>query len=58
VKSLFIETKSTFQPRLRIPLLDENPVEIRHTLQKYLDEDISQEEEPFSDKLARSWRLH
>lgn len=58
VKTLFIETKSTFRPILRIPLLDMNPIEVRLTLKQYLEEDTSKEEEPLADKLARTWRIH
>ena len=39
VKTLFLETNSFFRPLIRIPLLDVNPVEVRHSLREYLDED-------------------
>lgn len=58
VKTLYIETQSFFRPLIRIPLYDENPVEIRHTLQNYLVEDLDKEEEPISDKIARGWGFH
>ncbi|MCF6276770.1 MAG: hypothetical protein L3J07_02895 [Candidatus Magasanikbacteria bacterium] len=56
VKTLFIETESALRPILRIPLLDENPLEIKQILSQYLAEDI-EKEEPLSDRLARNWRL-
>ncbi len=58
VKTLFIETKSSMRPTIRIPLLEENPVEIRETLRQYLLEDLEREEEPMSDTLARRWKIH
>lgn len=58
VKTLFLDTKSAFRPTLRIPLLDMNPVEIRHTLREFLPEDTEKEEEPVTDTIARRWKLH
>ncbi|MBD3311632.1 MAG: hypothetical protein GF349_04015 [Candidatus Magasanikbacteria bacterium] len=57
-KSLFIDTKSTTRPLLRIPLKDNDPLKVRSTLKQYLEEDIEKEEEPYSDKFARVWKLH
>lgn len=58
VKVLFIKTKSALRPMLRISLLEHNPVDIRSKLRKYMNEDLDQEEEPTSDKLARWWQIH
>ena len=58
VKTLFFQTTALLQPSLRIPLLDKNPVKIRKTLREYLDEDLDQEEEPYSDQMVRQWKLH
>ena len=57
-KTLFLDTKATFQPRLRIPLLDMNPVEAKSILREFLPENIEKEEEPMSDRVARNWKLH
>ena len=58
VKTLFFETKDILRPRLRIPLEnDTNPLEVRHTLQTFLPEDVDRTEEPMSDMIARRWRL-
>lgn len=57
VKILFIETKSSLRPMLRIPLLEQNPIALRGTLRKYLKEDL-EKEEPASDKIARWWQIH
>ena len=58
VKTLFIQTKSSWRPLLRIPLLDMNPVEIKHSLREFLEEDTEKEEEPMSDRIARNWHIH
>jgi hypothetical protein len=58
VKTLYLNTASIWVPKLRIPLYDQNPVEIRHTLQAYLIENIEKEDEPISDRLARNWGIH
>lgn len=58
VKTLFIVPQQVYRPMLRIPLLDKNPVEIRHTLREFLPEDTEKEEEPFSDTFARTWKIH
>lgn len=53
VKNLYFEMKSPFQPRLTIPLEKENPIHIRAFLRQYLEEDLEQETEPFSDSFGR-----
>jgi hypothetical protein len=57
VKMLFFETTG-LKPRLRIPLVDEDPTQIRKTLLNFLEEDLKQEDEPLSDYIARKWKLH
>ncbi|MBU2542650.1 hypothetical protein KJ785_03760 [Patescibacteria group bacterium] len=57
-KTLFLDTKSIFHPAIRIPLLDVNPIEIKHSLREFLSEDFEKEEEPLSDSAARNWRIH
>lgn len=57
VQTLFFETKNILRPRIRVPLDDRNPVDIRHTLQAFLPEDTDRAEEPMSDMVARRWRL-
>ena|SRR3989338_9807760 len=58
VKTLFLETKSIFRPLLRVPLLDRNPLEVKHSLREFLSEDAEKEGEPLSDRMARNWRIH
>src|SRR3989338_3764668 len=57
VKTLFLDTKNTLQPILRIPLLDMNPIEVKHSLREYLSEDIEKEEQ-LTDRAARNWKIH
>lgn len=58
VKMLFIETKSTSRPMLRVPLMDIDPNDVRNTLREYIQENLEKEEEPFSDMLGRKWQIH
>lgn len=58
IKTLYLETKSTMRPKIRVPFLDQDPVEIRHTLREYLAEDTEKEDEPFGDRAARNWKIH
>lgn len=58
VKTLFIETKSNLRPRIRVPLMDMDPNDIRFTMREFLPEDVKKEEEPFSDMMARKWMIH
>lgn len=57
IKTLYFEPKSIFSPRLPIPLEDQNPVEIREILLKYLDEDLDRTDEPVSDQTSRMLKL-
>ena len=57
VKNLYFEFKSSIKHRLFIPLEKENPVEIRAFLREYLEEDLEQENEPFSDVMGRVFKL-
>ncbi len=57
VKMVFFEPKNLLRPRLRVPLQDMNPVEVRQTLTSYLPEDTERTEEPISDMIARHWRI-
>lgn len=56
VKTMFIETDSIFRPRLRVPLVDMNPLDVQAVMRAYLLEDI-EKEEPYSDRFARNWRI-
>lgn len=57
VKNLYFEFKSAIKPKFSIPLLAENPLEIRKMLLKYLNEDLEKEEESTTDLLERKFKL-
>jgi hypothetical protein len=55
-----IEYKSLdhlFKPMIVIPLLDENPLEVREILLRYLKEDLEKEEMPTSESLSKIFKL-
>lgn len=58
IKTLYMETQSTWRPTLRVPLLDQNPLALRQTLREFLPEDWEREEEPHADAAARRWKIH
>ncbi len=57
VKSLYFHRKTFWAPTLVIPLEKQDPVKVRQVLKKYLDEDTTQEHEPFADLLRRVLHL-
>ena len=58
VKTLFLTSKNLLQPLLRIPLLDANPIEVKHSLREFLTEDLEKEDEPLSEKIGRNLQIH
>ncbi|MFA4818333.1 MAG: hypothetical protein WC621_00655 [Patescibacteria group bacterium] len=57
ITNLYLEPKSLLEPRLTIPLEKTNPLNIREHLIKFLNEDLSREDEPTSEALARLLKL-
>ncbi len=57
VKNIYFEFKNFLRHRLTIPLQDQNPVEIRKILLKYLPEDTERVDPPFSENLAKILKL-
>jgi hypothetical protein len=57
VKNLYIDFKSSVQPRLTIDLRDQNPNEVRRALSRYLVEDLNEEDEPLSELLGRMFKI-
>lgn len=57
VRTIFFDTASALRPDLRIPLGDQDPLEVRQLLQGMLTEDL-EKEEPFADRAARRWKIH
>lgn len=56
-KTLFFEFKNKMRPRLSVPLLNKNPLNVRSQLLKFLTEDESRENEPVSEQLSRLLKL-
>lgn len=56
-KMLYIERKLSFKPRLKLFLEDEDPMEIRDHLLKYLPENLALRDEHFSDIVGRLLRI-
>jgi hypothetical protein len=52
-QNIYFIFKNATTPRLTIPLMDENPVEIRDTLKRYLFEDTARDEEPLGDVVGK-----
>ena len=57
VKSLYLHTRRLMGTRVAVPLHDQNPVELRRFLLRYLPEDTTQEHEPLSDQILRLLKL-
>ena len=57
VKNLYLEFNSALSPRLQVPLLDENPLEVREALKKVVREDVTRVDEPLSDFLGRVLKI-
>ena len=57
VRFLYFRVSAGIHGILRIPLEDENPVEIREILAQFLPEDLERETEPALDALGRRLKL-
>lgn len=57
VKMMYFHFQSGWQPRLPVPLMDENPVQVREILALYLAEDMERDSEPTSDAFGRWLKL-
>ena len=56
-KVLYVDFRSALKPRLRIPLEDQNPIELRDHLKQYVAEDLDLQSEHFSDIVARLLKI-
>ena len=56
-KSLYFDFESNWRPRLSVPIINQDPLQIRKILLKYLAEDLEQKEEPLSETLSRFLKL-
>lgn len=52
-KRLYFDLKGFLIPDISVPFFDQNPLEIRDILKKYLDEDLTKTEETIVDRLSR-----
>lgn len=58
VKHLYLEFKNGFtHPRLSIHLYDQDPIEVRNYLLRYLDEDLERLGPPVSEQLTKLLKL-
>ncbi|MDO8584362.1 MAG: hypothetical protein Q7R83_04255 [bacterium] len=56
-KVLYIDHKNPVVPRLRLPLQETDPVELRDHLKQFLSEDMDLQEEHLSDIVARLLKI-
>ena len=56
-KVLYLEPKATLAQRLRLELMDQDPVELRSHLRQYLREDLDLQGEHLSDILGRLLKI-
>lgn len=57
IKNLYFEFKSFLRPRLSIPLEKMNPLLIRKSLLKYLEEDLERTDLPLSEQIEKMFGL-
>jgi len=56
-KNLYIDFRNPITPHLKVPLEDQDPLEVRAALLEFLREELSQEEEPLTELLGRVFKL-
>ncbi len=56
IKTLYFTFKG-LRPTLKIPIAEQNPLHIREALNPYVEEDLEQENESFSDAVGRMFKL-
>lgn len=57
IKNLYLQRRNTFKPLITIPLLDQNPVEIRKILLEFMNEDLEKEEIPGLESISEIFKL-
>jgi len=57
VRNLYFEFNNGLKQRISIPLENENPLQIRDDLLKYLPEDLERINQPLSEGLARIFKI-
>jgi hypothetical protein len=53
VKNVYFEFKLSPMRRLTIPLHEQNPIDVRSALVRFLDEDLEMEDEPMSEIIGK-----
>lgn len=56
-KNLYIDYRNPMTPHLKIPLEEQDPLEVRSALMEFLREELTQEQEPLSELLGRVLKL-
>ena len=56
-KVLYVERRGAIRPRLAIPLEDQDPVQLREHLKRYIKEDLDLQGEHISDTIARLLKI-
>ena len=56
-KNLYLQYKNNFRPYIQIPLLNQNPVEIRKILLQFLPEDLAKEDIPTREAISGLLKL-
>jgi len=57
VTNLYLVPKNPFDPRVRVPLVRTNPLEVRKLLSNNVTEDLTREDEPTSEALSHLLKL-
>lgn len=57
VKNVYLEFRRAALPHLVVPLDEQDPLTIRETLLRFMHEDLSKDEEPFGDLIARIFKI-
>jgi len=57
LSNIYFEFNSQIKQRLSVPMINENPLQIREILLKYLSEDLERVNEPLSEQLSRLLKL-
>jgi hypothetical protein len=57
-KNLYFTLDNVLRHRIRIPLQDFDPRPIRSYISQFVSEELEQEDEPLSDRLARILKIH
>ena len=57
VKNLYLDFRNPMNPHVKVPLEDEDPLQVRQALLEFLREEAEQEQEPLTEILGRLLKL-